>query len=310
MTHLQAPSSAIIREVCPRDGFQSVKDFIPTEDKVKFINDLAKTGISVMEVTSFVSPKAIPQMADAAEVMEEFNKNWKDRIESVALIPNLRGAENALKANPDWINFVLSASESHNKSNTRKTVAESLEELKKVAAIKGECKLCVSVATTFDCPFEGAIDPEAVIKILDTVFEIGVDGVTLADTIGTADPSKINNTLSRIRENYGDYPFFLHLHDTHGMAMVNTLTALQLGFSRFDSATGGLGGCPFAPGAAGNLATEDLVNFLEKIGVKTGVDLLKVISVARDMEAYGLHVTSHLSASNIGRESVNCCHQL
>ncbi|WP_286952724.1 MULTISPECIES: hydroxymethylglutaryl-CoA lyase [Aminobacterium] len=309
MMDKQIPHSATIREVCPRDGFQSVRDFIPTEDKVKFINTLVETGISIMEVTSFVSPKAIPQMADAADVMEEFNKRWKDKVESVVLIPNLRGAENALKVNPDWINFVLSASESHNKANTKRTVAESLEELKRVAAIKGETKLCVSVATAFECPFEGTVNPDNVIRVLDAIFEIGVHGITLADTIGTANPFEVTTTLSKIRGKYGNYPFFLHLHDTHGMALVNTLAALHLGFNSFDSAAGGLGGCPFAPGAAGNVATEDLVNFLEKIGVQTKVDLLGVISAARNMKAYGLKIMSHLSASSVGKES-NSCHQL
>ena len=306
MMDKQIPHSATIREVCPRDGFQSVRDFIPTEDKVKFINTLVETGISIMEVTSFVSPKAIPQMADAADVMEEFNKRWKDKVDSVVLIPNLRGAENALKVNPDWINFVLSASESHNKANTKRTVAESLEELKRVAVIKGETKLCVSVATAFECPFEGAVDPDNVIRVLDAIFEIGVHGITLADTIGTANPFEVTTTLSKIRGKYGNYPFFLHLHDTHGMALVNTLAALHLGFNCFDSAAGGLGGCPFAPGAAGNVATEDLVNFLEKIGVHTNVDLLKVISAARNMKAYGLKIMSHLSASSVGKESDSC----
>ncbi len=307
MMDMKIPRSVTIREVCPRDGFQSVKEFIPTEDKVKFIDTLAETGVSIMEVTSFVSPKAIPQMADAAEVMQEFNKKWKGKVESVVLIPNLRGAENALKTDPDWINFVLSASEAHNKANTRRTVEKSLEELRRVAAIKGDTKLCVSVATAFECPFDGAVDPEVVIKVLDAIFEIGVQGVTLADTIGTADPFEVTRTLSMVRGKYGDYPFYLHLHDTHGMAMVNTMAALHLGFNCFDSAAGGLGGCPFAPGAAGNAATEDLVNCLERMGVNTGVDLLKTISAARNMESYGLHVMSHLAASSIGRKDSSCC---
>jgi hydroxymethylglutaryl-CoA lyase len=145
-----------------------------------------------------------------------------------------------------------------------------------------------------------------VIRVLDAIFEIGVHGITLADTIGTANPFEVTTTLSKIRGKYGNYPFFLHLHDTHGMALVNTLAALHLGFNCFDSAAGGLGGCPFAPGAAGNVATEDLVNFLEKIGVHTNVDLLKVISAARNMKAYGLKIMSHLSASSVGKESDSC----
>jgi hydroxymethylglutaryl-CoA lyase len=307
MMEMKRPEKVIIREVCPRDGFQSVKEFIPTEDKVKFIDSLVGTGVSIMEVTSFVSPKAIPQMADAADVMAEFNRKWKGKVESVVLVPNLRGAENALKTGPDWLNFVLSASEAHNKANTRRTVEESLEELKKVKALTGDTRLNVSVATAFECPFDGAVDPAQVIKVLDAIFEIGVQGVTLADTIGTADPAEVTRTLSLVREKYGDYPFSLHLHDTHGMAMVNTMAALDLGFNYFDAAAGGLGGCPFAPGAAGNAATEDLVNFLERIGISTGVDLLKTVSVAREMESYGLNVMSHLAASSVGKGENTCC---
>lgn len=307
MLDMQLPDSVTIREVCPRDGFQSVKEFIPTEDKVKFIDTLAETGIKMMEVTSFVSPKAIPQMADAKDVMAEFNKKWSGKIESVALVPNLKGAENALNASPDWLNFVLSASEAHNKANTRRTVAESLEELKRVAAICDNKKLCVSIATAFECPFDGRVDAETVTKVLDAVFEIGVDGITLADTIGTADPSEIESTLSKVKERFGDYPFFLHLHDTHGMALVNIMTALKLGFKQYDSAAGGLGGCPFAPGAAGNAATEDIVNFMDRLGINTGIDLIKTVNAARQMEAYGLNVMSHLASSNVGRDNQNTC---
>jgi len=309
MEDLKFPETAVIREVCPRDGFQSVKEFIPTEDKVKFIDELASTGVSIMEVTSFVSPKAIPQLADAAEVMAEFNRKWKGKVESVALVPNLRGAENALKAEPDWLNFVFSASEAHNMANTRRTVKQSLEELKKVEELRGNTKLCVSVATAFECPFDGAVEPEKVLEVLEAVFEIGADGVTLADTIGTADPSEVDRTLSKVRDSYPDYPFYLHLHDTHGMALVNMMAAMRLGFNSFDSATGGLGGCPFAPGAAGNVATEDVVNFLERIGVKTGIDLLKTVKIARKMETYGLKVMSHLASSSIGREDRETCSQ-
>jgi hydroxymethylglutaryl-CoA lyase len=303
------PREATVREVCPRDGFQSVKEYIPLEKKSEIIDELAGTGISCMEVTSFVSPKAIPQMKDASEVMVEYNRKWKGKVKSYVLVPNLRGAQDALKTGPDSLNFVISASEAHNKANTRRTVKESLEELKKVAEIAGDAELTVSVATAFECPFAGAVSPERVIEVLDAVFGVGVQGVTLADTIGTANPAEVRRTLTKVKEKYGDYPFYLHLHDTHGMALANTMTALELGFTRFDAATGGLGGCPFAPGAAGNLATEDLVNFLEKIGVSTGVDLLKTVKIARELETYGLNVISHLAASNVGREGSSCCCQ-
>ena len=302
------PKSVEIVEVCPRDGFQSVKKFIPTETKIAIIDELAGTGIKTMEVTSFVSPKAIPQMADAAEVMAAFRAKWKGRVTSVALIPNLRGAEGALAAGADWMNFVVSASEDHNRANTKRTVDESLAEMKKVASLKGDTKLRVSVATAFACPFAGAVAPEKVLKVIDSALEAGADGITLADTIGTADPKYLASTLSVIREKYGDYPFTLHLHDTYGMALANMLTALEMGFASFDAAAGGLGGCPFAPGAAGNAATEDMVNMAHQMGIETGVDLLKVLAAVRKMRAaWGLAIASHLAATKKGLEDGPSC---
>ena len=302
------PERIEIMEVCPRDGFQSVKEFIPTENKVAIINRLAETGVSAMEVTSFVSPKAIPQMADAAEVMAEFNKRWKGRVPSIALIPNVRGAEGALAAGADWMNFVVSASEDHNKANTRRTVEESLAEMETVAKMKGSTKLRVAVATAFACPFAGPVAPEKVLKVIDRALAAGADGVTMADTIGTADPKFLTATLSAVRERYPDYPFTLHLHDTYGMALANMVAAMELGFTSFDSAAGGLGGCPFAPGAAGNAPTEDMVNMAESMGISTGVDLLKVLAAVREMEStYGLKINSHLAATRVGREDDEGC---
>ena len=309
MAFLSLPGAVEIMEVCPRDDFQSVKEFIPTEHKVAIIDGLAETGISAMEVTSFVSPKAIPQMADAADVMAEFNTKWKGKVTSIALIPNLRGAEGALASGVDWINFVISASGDHNMANTRRTVDESIAEMEKVAALKGSTKLRVSVATAFACPFAGPVAPEKVLRVIDRALEAGADGITMADTIGTADPKYVTSTLSVIREKYGDYPFTLHLHDTYGMALANMAAAMGLGFASFDAAAGGLGGCPFAPGAAGNAATEDMVNMAESMGIKTGIDILKVLSVVRTMESvYGLKINSHLAATKMGRESgEGCC---
>lgn len=304
------PKFVEIVEVCPRDGFQSVKEFIPTETKIAIIDELAATGIKTMEVTSFVSPKAIPQMADAAEVMADFRKKWKGRVTSVALIPNLRGAEGALAAGADWMNFVVSASEDHNRANTKRTVDESLAEMEQVASLKGDTKLRVSVATAFACPFAGAVAPEKVLKVIDRALEAGADGVTLADTIGTADPKYLASTLSVIREKYGDYPFTLHLHDTYGMALANMLTALEMGFASFDAAAGGLGGCPFAPGAAGNAATEDMVNMAHQMGIETGIDLMKVLAAVRKMRsAWGLTIASHLAATKKGLEGESPCQE-
>ncbi|NLB84161.1 MAG: hydroxymethylglutaryl-CoA lyase [Synergistaceae bacterium] len=309
-TFASLPKSVEIVEVCPRDGFQSVKEFIPTETKIAIIDELAGTGIKTMEVTSFVSPKAIPQMADAAEVMAAFRGKWKGRVTSVALIPNLRGAEGALAAGADWMNFVVSASEDHNRANTKRTVEESLAEMEKVASLKGDTKLRVSVATAFACPFAGAVAPEKVLKVIDNALEAGADGITLADTIGTADPKYLASTISVIREKYGDYPFTLHLHDTYGMALANMLTALEMGFASFDAAAGGLGGCPFAPGAAGNAATEDMVNMAHQMGIETGIDLMKLLAAVRKMRsAWGLTIASHLAATKKGLEGESACQE-
>jgi hydroxymethylglutaryl-CoA lyase len=311
MAFLTLPDKVEIMEVCPRDGFQSVKEFIPTEHKVAIIDGLAGTGISSMEVTSFVSPKAIPQMADAADVLAEFKKKWKGKVTSIALIPNLRGAEGAMASGVDWMNFVISASEAHNQANTKRTVDESIAEMEKVAALKGSTKLRVSVATAFACPFAGPVAPEKVVRVIDRALEAGADGITMADTIGTADPKYLTSTLSVIREKYGDYPFTLHLHDTYGRALANMVAAMGLGIASFDAAAGGLGGCPFAPGAAGNAATEDMVNMAERMGISTGIDILKVLSVVRTMESvYGLKINSHLAATKMGRDGgEGCCSQ-
>jgi len=306
MTRGSLPSRVEIREVCPRDGFQSVKEKIFTKDKIALIDAMAETGVSVMEVTSFVSPKAIPQMSDASEVMTHFNERWSGKVKSVVLVPNVKGAENALKVSPDSLNFVLSASASHNRANTRRTIEESLAELKEVKSLCGDVELGLSVATSFQCPFEGAISPDAVVNIVEKAMEIGVGTVTLADTIGTCDPVYLSSTLSQIKKVFGDYPFFLHLHDTHGMAMVNTMVAMEMGFYRFDSATGGLGGCPFAPGAAGNSATEDMVNFFDRVGVSSGVDLERVLAIADRMKTMGLPVNSHMSSYRAGCSSLSC----
>jgi hydroxymethylglutaryl-CoA lyase len=287
------PRRVEVIEVCPRDGFHNVRTPIPTSEKIALLDALAEAGFKTMEVTSFVSPKAIPQMADAAEVMADF-KRKHGAIEAMALVPNVKGAEKALSAGTDTLNFVLSASESHNRENTRRTVEESLLELAEVCRIKGDKKVHASVATAFYCPFEGEIAKEAVLKIIDRALSLGCGSFSIADTIGTAHPVKVHDTLSAVRKEYPRERIVLHLHDTQGMALANTLTALFLGYDAFDGAVGGLGGCPFAPGAAGNVSTEDLVNFLECLGVETGVNFPKVLSIARSIpDRLGVPLCSH-----------------
>ena len=287
------PKRAEVIEVCPRDGFQNVRVPIPTSEKIALLDALAEAGFKTIEVTSFVSPKAIPQMADAAEVMTDF-KRKHGAIEAMALVPNVKGAEKALSAGTDTLNFVVSASESHNRENTRRTVEESLSELAEVCRIKGDKKIHVSVATAFYCPFEGEIAKEAVLKVIERALSLGCGGLSIADTIGTAHPVKIHDTLSAVRKEYPRERIVLHLHDTQGMALVNTLTALFLGYDAFDGAVGGLGGCPFAPGAAGNVSTEDLVIFLERLGVETGVNISKILNIARSItDRLGVPLCSH-----------------
>jgi len=289
------PSKVEVIEVCPRDGFQNIQEFIPTAEKIAVLDQLAEAGFKAIEVTSFVSPKAIPQMADAAEVLSDF-KGKHSSIEAVALVPNVKGAARALEAGADTLHFVMSASESHSRENTRRTVEEALAELAEGCRIKGDKKMRVAVATAFCCPFEGDVAKEAVLNIIERAMPLGCDEITIADTIGTAHPVKVHDTLKAIRERYPKERIALHLHDTHGMAIANTLTALQLGYDAFDSAVGGLGGCPFAPGAAGNMATEDLLNFLARLGIETGVDLSKVLAIARSVpKRLGVALCSHIA---------------
>ena len=294
------PKRVEVIEVCPRDGFQNIQVPIPTSEKIALLDALAEAGFKTIEVTSFVSPKAIPQMADAADVMMDF-KRKHSAIEAMALVPNAKGAEKALRAGADTLNFVLSASESHNRENTRRTVEESLSELAAVCRIKEDKKVHVSVATAFYCPFEGEIAKEAVLKIIDRALLLGCKSLSIADTTGTAHPVKVHDTLSAVRKAYPKERIVLHLHDTQGMALANTLTALFLGYDAFDGAVGGLGGCPFAPGAAGNVSTEDLVNFLERLGVETGVNLPKILAIARDIPSrLGVPLCRHLNALEQG----------
>lgn len=303
------PPKAFIREVGPRDGFQGIKEFIPTEKKIEFIDLLLSAGIKEMEITSFVSPKAIPQLADSAQVLRETKKCHPD-VKLTALVPNVKGAELALAAGADELNFVFSASESHNRSNIRCTVSESVARLDDIIALVGhDAEIAVSIATSFMCPFEGRIAPATVKALVETIRGKGIDRFCLAETIGTCGPRDFSETLRSVKAVLGGCAAYLHIHDTFGMALLNVKAALDEGFSCFDSASGGLGGCPFAPGAAGNIATEDIVFFLGSIGAETGLDALKLVEVARVMNGYGLKTMGHLAASSFGRDLGHCLGQ-
>lgn len=281
---MKLPKEIEIIEVCPRDGFQNIKTFIPTETKIEIIDKLVDCGFKWIEATSFVHPKAIPQMADAAEVLKTVKEKHAGKVGFIALAPNLYGAQRAIEAGADAITFVISASEKHNLENTRQTIEQSVTAFTEVCKIKGGCKVRLAVATAFDCPFAGRVDPKQVISLVEAGLAAGADEVILADTIGTATPLQIEALLSLLTDKYPQISFILHIHDTQGMGLANIVTALNLGLTRFETAAFGLGGCPFAPGAAGNIATEDLVNMMHKMNIATGLDYGKILQVARYVE--------------------------
>lgn len=268
-----------IQEVSVRDGFQMEPIFIPTDRKIELINALSRTGLAKIEVTSFTSPKAIPALADAEAVMCRIDR--VPGVEYAALVPNLRGCERALSCGVDEINLVMSASESHNMANLRMTPQQSLEQFAQIAeAVNGQAKLNASLSTTFGCPFDGDVP---VAHVLDTVarfVDIGVDGVTLCDTTGMANPAQVAEICSAVKQRWPDMVFTAHFHNTRGMGLANVLAAVQSGIDRFDASLGGLGGCPFAPGASGNVCTEDMVHMLDAMGYDTGVDLDALLVLA------------------------------
>lgn len=279
------PARVFIQEVVTRDGLQIEPRFLPTEDKIALIDALSQTGVAKIEVTSFVSPKAVPNLADAREVARAIQR--RPGVTYVALVPNLRGAQEALDAGLDELNLVLSVSRTHNLANMRMTPEQSLEGFRAIAALAAgtTATLNGSIATAFGCPFEGAQSPEKVLDLAQAYLEAGLHSVTLADTTGMGNPRQVFALVSAFRARFGDVPLTLHFHNTRGMGLANVLAALEAGADRFDASLGGLGGCPFAPGATGNISTEDLVHMLDEMGVTTGVDLPALLALARSLPA-------------------------
>lgn len=298
-------------EVGPRDGFQSIKTFIPTEKKIDLVKTLLAAGIRRMEVTSFVSPKAIPQMADAREVVAAVKAERVEGLQLTALVPNAFGARAALEMELDAVNFVLSVSETHNRENVRRTVDESFAELAKIAeeyaAAEKAPRILLSLATTFGCPFEG---PQPVSRVADMVHratDLGVTRIIFADTIGVADPLQMEtfweDILPVLPE---DLELSLHLHDTRGLGLANVYAALRFPVHSLEASFGGFGGCPFAPGAAGNIATEDLVNMLERMGISTGVDVETLSRAALELARFAPEAfNSHMARVVAGKTA--CC---
>jgi len=278
------PPAVEITEVGPRDGFQNIETWIPTRDKINIVEGLIECGLERIEITSFVHPKAIPQMADAADVLTAVKHRHPEGIRCGVLVPNLYGAQRAIELGADEIVFVISASERHNLENTRQTVAQSLSAFELVCRIKEKVLVRLAIATAFNCPFTGTVPLENVTRLVEAGRAAGADEVMLADTIGTAHPLQVETLLDLLIPRYGS-GLVLHLHDTHGMGLANVLICLSMGITRYETALGGLGGCPFAPGAAGNIATEDLVNMLQGMNIQTGINLSKLIALAQTAAA-------------------------
>jgi hydroxymethylglutaryl-CoA lyase len=281
---MNLPKFVHVTEVGPRDGFQMEKEFIPTETKIELVNALARCGIKRMEVTSFVSPKALPQMQDAVQVVAGVDKNLGAHL--AALVPNPKGAENAVETGVNELVIFVSASESHNRSNVNRTIEESLTGFKTVMQVAEEAKIPVrgAVAVAFGCPFEGNVPPEQVNRIVGRLLDIGVEGITLGDTTGMATPPIVRFLCETLLRSFPKLDLALHFHNTRGIGLVNVYEALQIGLTNFESSVAGLGGCPFAPGATGNICTEDLVYLLHEIGIETGIDLRALIAVTKRVE--------------------------
>ncbi len=269
-----------IYEVGPRDGFQNLCDYIEAEKKLEIIDRIVDAGVKRMQITSFVSPKAISQMKDADIVAKACISKYRDVMLS-ALVPNLRGAQSAWESGIRNISYVVSLSESHNQVNIRRSHIESFAELKRIVDEYPDFNICLDLATTFGCPFEGKKDKDEVVSFLKDYVDCGIKSINLCDTTGVANPAQVRKTIATVQDAYPELSLIVHIHDTRNMGMVNTLAAIESGVSVVQTSLGGLGGCPFVPGASGNLATEDLAFMLDEMGYVTGVDVKKLIDAAK-----------------------------
>ncbi len=280
---MNLPEKATIVDVGPRDGFQNEPGFIPTDQKIKIIDELSETGVKRIEATSFVHPKYIPQLADAEEVLARIKK--REGIIYEALVPNAKGVERAIQAGVEHVSLVVSASESHNKSNVNMTVAESIKTLKEAVklALSHGINVTAGIATAFGCAFEGWVPPKQVEAVADEFLDMGICELSLGDTPGLANPTQVSEMVRYYLQKLKgtDIGLRLHFHDSRGAGLANVMAAMLAGATIFDTSICGLGGCPFSPGATGNIASGDTVNMLEAMGVDTGIDLAKLIECER-----------------------------
>ena len=269
-----------IAEVGPRDGFQNISEYIPLEEKLRIIDAVMASGVQHMQITSFVSPKAIPQMKDARDLARICLERYGDR-QLYALVPNYRGAQTAWEVGIRRVSYVVSLSESHNRANINRTHEQSLQELHTIRTALPDLEVVLDLATAFGCPFEGEKHADEVVAFLAPYAQRGIAAVNLCDTIGIAHPAQVRRAIEAVQREYPTLPIHLHIHDTRNMGMVNTLAGIEMGVQSVQSTLGGLGGCPYAPGASGNLATEDLVYMLNRMGYDTGIDTNALIAAAR-----------------------------
>jgi hydroxymethylglutaryl-CoA lyase len=281
---LNLPKNVVIMEVGPRDGLQNEPTIVDTHNKIKFIENLALAGLKRIEVTAFVSPRWIPPLADQMEVALGIEK--KAGVSYAALVPNVKGYERALSASINEISVVVAASNTHNEKNLNGDTKKVMERYYEVAkrAKADACPFRAYVSCAFGCPYEGKVSSHEVIALAEELLQMGAYEVAISDTIGVASPVSMSKLLSLVLKKIPKNRLALHMHDTEGLALANIFIALSMGVASFDAAAGGLGGCPYAPGASGNVATEDLVNMLEKLGISTGISLDKLCDASLHME--------------------------
>jgi hydroxymethylglutaryl-CoA lyase len=281
---MRLPARVTICEVGTRDGFQIEPDFISTEQKVEVVNLLGDAGLPRIEVTSFVHPKVVPQLRDAEAVMAQIRRRPGTRY--AALVPNDKGAVRAVDAGVDAIHTVLSASESHNLANVNMTISESIDKLRAVMQVAERARVHVGcgISTSFGCPFEGDVPLARLESVVRRLVDLGARAIGLADTTGMANPRQVGRVLEHLMPRFPGIEWTLHTHDTRAMAIANILAAMECGVTNFDSSIGGLGGCPFAPGASGNVCSEDLVHCLHAMDISTGIDLDRLLAVSRRVQ--------------------------
>ena len=310
---LSLPSRVVVREMGLRDGLQSVATIVPTAAKIEWLRDAHAAGQREIEVGSFVPPKLLPQLADTEEVLA-FAQTLPG-LRATVLVPNLKGAQRALDANAEMMLLPLSASHAHSLANLRKTPDEAVAEIGRIRAERDargvRTEIEVGISTAFGCTIQGAVDPREVVRLVQAALDAGADAVSLADTVGYADPAMVSRLFEQVLRVAGERLVAGHFHDTRGLGLANVFAALQLGIARFDACTAGIGGCPHAPGASGNVATEDLTYMLHSMGIETGLDFDALLAlrarVAKWLEGEATHGTIWKTGlpKTMGQEAVH-----